>query len=133
MDILVVGSAFSLIFVAEMGDKSQLIAMTLAQRFRPLPVVIGVFGAFLVLNLLAVWLGKTLFDWVPQDLVLLAAGGLFLFFAYRTWQEDPSEDADAGDRLDRSAVLTSFSLIFLGELGDKTQLAMVALAAGTGD
>jgi putative Ca2+/H+ antiporter (TMEM165/GDT1 family) len=54
MDPVVFGSAFSLIFLAEMGDKSQLIAMTLAHRYRPVPVVAGVFTAFAMLNLLAV-------------------------------------------------------------------------------
>jgi putative Ca2+/H+ antiporter (TMEM165/GDT1 family) len=134
MDPVVVASSFSLLFLAEMGDKSQIIAMTLACRFRALPVIAGVFAAFLVLNLLAVGLGQALFEWVPQRLVLLLAGGLFLFFAYRSWLDADGADED-GDDVEppgRGALLTSFLLIFLAELGDKTQLAMIGLVAGTG-
>lgn len=133
MDPVVFGSAFSLIFLAEMGDKSQLIAMTLAHRYRPGPVIAGVFAAFAVLNLLAVWVGQVLFRWVPQGLVLLAAAALFLVFAYRSWRDGADTD-EAGDTPTdhRGAIMTSFSLIFLSELGDKTQIATIALAAGTG-
>jgi putative Ca2+/H+ antiporter (TMEM165/GDT1 family) len=134
LDLLVVGSAFSLIALAEMGDKSQLIAMTLAHRYRPLPVTLGVLGAFLVLNLLAVWVGAALFRLVPQGLVLTAAGLLFLFFAWRSWRDgDEGDGAPQGLATARSVVLTSFGMIFMGELGDKTQVAVVALAAGTGE
>lgn len=133
MDPVVFGSAFSLIFLAEMGDKSQLIAMTLAHRYRPAPVIAGVFAAFAVLNLLAVWVGQVLFRWVPQGPVLLAAAALFLALAYRSWREG-DETEETGDSVPtRGGVfLTSFSLIFLGEFGDKTQIATIALAAGTG-
>ncbi len=96
MDISIIISSFTLLFVAEMGDKSQLMAMTLAHRYRVLPVISGVFLAFLVLNLLAVWVGEALFRYVPQHLVLLAAGGLFLFFAYRSWR-DSFETEEEGE------------------------------------
>jgi len=134
MDPIIIGSSFSLLFLAEMGDKSQLIAMTLACRFRALPVIVGVLGAFLVLNLLAVAVGGALFEWVPQRLVLLAAGALFLFFAFRSWRDaEEAEEADAEEKaFGRGALLTSFLMILLAEFGDKTQLAMVGLAAGTG-
>ena len=132
MDPIIIGSSFSLLFLAEMGDKSQLIAMTLACRFRALPVIVGVLGAFLVLNLLAVAVGGALFEWVPQRLVLLAAGALFLFFAFRSWRDaEEANEADPQDKaFGRGALLTSFLMILLAEFGDKTQLAMVGLAGG---
>jgi putative Ca2+/H+ antiporter (TMEM165/GDT1 family) len=134
MDPVVLASSYSLLFVAEMGDKSQLIAMTLACRFRAQPVILGVLGAFLVLNLLAVGLGQALLQWVPERAVLALAGGLFLFFAYRSWSEAEAEadDSDSDPALVRGALLVSFFAIFLAELGDKTQLAMIGLAAATG-
>jgi len=134
MDLSVVVSAFSLIFLAEIGDKSQILAMTLAHRYRAAPVIFGTFAAFAVLNLLAVLVGQALFEFVPQEFMLLAAGGLFLYFGYRSWQDADSEDkyeTTAGPA--RSGLATSFAMIFVAEFGDKTQLAMIALVAGTGE
>ena len=134
MDPVIVASSFSLLFLAEMGDKSQLIAMTLACRYRPAPVIAGVLGAFLLLNLLAIGVGAALFEWLPQRPLLFAAGGLFLFFAYRSWRD--ADDAEATDAaapaVTRGALVTSFTMIAVAELGDKTQLAMIGLAAGSG-
>ncbi len=133
MDYGVVASTFALLFLAEMGDKTQLMAMTLAHRYRVLPVVIGSFGAFLLLNLLAVAVGEGVARLVPRNLVLIAAGVLFLVFAYLSWRVEDDEDA-ATDRHTGSgrAIAASFTLIFVAELGDKTQLAMIAMAAESG-
>lgn len=135
MNLSIIASTFALLFLAEMGDKTQLMTMTLAHRYRAGPVIAGVFAAFALLNLLAVSLGEALFRYLPQRLVLLLAGGLFLVFAWRSWR-----DARIGDGADegvsangRNAFIASFTLLFVAELGDKTQLAMVAMAAGTGD
>ena len=133
MDLSIILSSFTLLFLAEMGDKSQLIAMTLAHRYRLLPVIAGVLAAFLVLNLLAVLAGEALFRYVPQQAVLLTAGLLFLFFAYRSWRDSTAEEEeDTEPGSGKGALVSSFVLIFVAELGDKTQLAMVALVAGTG-
>jgi len=134
MDLSVALSAFALLFVAEMGDKSQLLVMTLAHRYRPTPVILGSFTAFAVLNLLAVVVGQALFDWLPQGWLLLAAAGLFLFFGIRSWQEaNQSAEDTAIPVRSRGGFPQSFLLIFVAELGDKTQLAMLALVASTGD
>ena len=130
MDPAVFLSTFGLLFVAELGDKTQLMAMSLAHRYRALPVILGSFAAFLVLNLLAVLLGGGLATVVPRPLLLAVAALLFLAFAWQSWRDGGDEEraeVSHGRRL--GAVVTSFLLIFLAELGDKTQLAMVALAA----
>jgi len=133
MDLAVVGSAFVLLFLAELGDKTQLMTMTLAHRYPVRPVVAGVFSAFLVLNLLAVGVGAALYRYLPTAAVLVAAGLLFLFFAWRSWCEaDMDEDAGKEETDGRGAFVASFTLTFVAELGDKTQLALVALAAGSG-
>ena len=66
-------------------------------------------------------------------IVLIAAGSLFLFFAYRSWQ-DAATDQEGGSsgKAVTGASLTSYSMIFVAELGDKTQLAMIALVASKG-
>jgi len=135
MDPSVIVSTFALLFLAEMGDKTQLMAMTLAHRYRAGPVIAGAFAAFLVLNVLAVSLGEALSRYVPQRLVLLVAGVLFLVFAWRAWRDSgrADEEDDGVGSSARQAFVASFTLLFLAELGDKTQLAMVAMAAGTGE
>ena len=62
---------FGLIFFAELGDKSQIVCMTLAARHRHWPVLSGVVIAFLLLNTLAVAFGAGLAHWVPQRLLAL--------------------------------------------------------------
>jgi len=134
MDPVTIASSFSLLFLAEMGDKSQLIAMTLSCRYRPAPVIVGVLGAFLLLNLLAVGVGAALFEWLPQRPLLLAAAVLFIVFAIRSWRDAEDVEALGGatERIAQGALVTSFLMIFVAELGDKTQLAMLGLAAGSG-
>lgn len=132
MDYAALLVAFTLLFLAEMGDKTQLMAMTLAHRYRVLPVVIGTFAAFALLNLIAVLVGEGVARIVPRNAVLVVAGLLFLLFAWRSWRDGAEEPTEATTIDHRRAWLTSFTLIFVAELGDKTQLAMVALAAKTG-
>jgi putative Ca2+/H+ antiporter (TMEM165/GDT1 family) len=98
-----VASSFALLFLAEMGDKTQLMAMTLATRYRPLPVALGACGAFLVLNLLAVLFGGLLFRHVPERPLLVAAGLLFLGFAWNAWRNADDHDEATVDPAARAA------------------------------
>jgi len=132
LDLATLASTFMLLFLAEMGDKTQLMAMTLAHRYRIVPVLLGTFAAFASLNLLAVLLGEGLARAVPREFVLIAAGILFLIFGYRSWRSGEDADTAIDVSSQRSAWLTSFILIFVAELGDKTQLAMIAIAAESG-
>lgn len=134
MDLSIALSAFSLVFLAEMGDKSQILAMTLAHRYRLLPVTAGVLLAFLCLNLLAVWAGEGLYRLVPPRVTLALSGALFLLFALQAWRHAATrEDTPETTRLGgHGAFLISFASIFMAELGDKTQLVLLAMAAGTG-
>ena len=133
MDYGVAVSTFALLFLAEMGDKTQLMAMTLAHRYRVLPVVLGSFGAFLLLNVLAVLVGEGVARLVPRNVVLITAAMLFLVFAYMSWNFVDGDDEEVVDKMGSGrAFVASFALIFVAELGDKTQLAMVAMAAESG-
>jgi putative Ca2+/H+ antiporter (TMEM165/GDT1 family) len=73
-------SSFSLIGLAEMGDKSQLVCMTLAAQYRAWPVLSGAVAAFSVLNLMAVLFGTAIAHWLPENIVVIIVGLLFLFF-----------------------------------------------------
>jgi putative Ca2+/H+ antiporter (TMEM165/GDT1 family) len=133
VDFGVALSTFALLFLAEMGDKTQIIAMTLSHRYRMAPVIFGTFTAFVLLNLLAVVVGDGIARVLPQGIVLLSAGVLFLVFAYHSWTAADVSDNRGVETNRRRVWIVSFSLIFVAELGDKTQLAMVALAAQTGE
>lgn len=126
------GTTFLLIALAEFGDKSQLVCMTLAARHRGLPVVLGAIAAFAILNLLAVLFGAAIAAWLPEWVVTLAVGVLFAIFgisALRYKDEDTDENIE--EKPGHSVFATTFLLIFLAEFGDKTQIAVAGLGSTT--
>lgn len=129
-------AALALVGVAELGDKSQLVCMTLAARYRPGPVILGALAAFSVLNGLAVAVGGALGAWVPERWLAAGVALLFLAFGLNTLREAMAagaEDEAAPDTASgRGAFGTTFGLLFLAELGDKTQLAVAGLSAERG-
>jgi len=120
-------SAFALVFVAELGDKTQIACMTLATRYPARKVLLGVSLAFAVLSVLAVTVGKLLTQLVPPYLLSLIVAGLFFFFAWQSLRGGEEGEATDG-ALKKGAVMAAFSMIFFAELGDKTQLATAGLA-----
>ena len=124
------GTTFLIVALAEIGDKSQLVCMTLAARHRGLPVVIGAILAFAVLNLLAVLFGAAVAAWLPEWLVALAVAILFAGFGISALRYTEADDDEAvTEKPGHGIVATTFLLIFLAEFGDKTQLAVAALGS----
>jgi len=118
----------SLMFVvlAEMGDKTQLLAMAFASRF-PWPTVMwGVFGATLANHLAAVILGNFLTGLVSLEVIKMIASASFILFGLWTLRGDELEGEDK--RFNFSPFWTVAVAFFLAEIGDKTQLATIALA-----
>ncbi len=127
-DLPTVLNSFLLVLGAEFGDKSQLVCMALAARYRALPIVVGAVAAFAVLNVLAVTLGAAAAAWLPQWLVLATVMGLFTVFGALALRGEADDDSDEGEaKVGRFLVWSIFGLIFMAELGDKTQLAMAGL------
>ncbi len=125
-------ATFLLIALAEFGDKSQLVCMTLAARHRGLPVVLGAVAAFAILNLLAVLFGAAVAAWLPEWIVTAAVGTLFAVFgisALRYKEED--EDEEIEEKPGHNVFATTFLLIFLAEFGDKTQIAVAGMGSTT--
>ena len=119
-----------LVALAEMGDKTQLLSLVLAARFRkPWPIVWGILAATLANHALAGALGNWLSGLLSPDIlrwVLVAS-----FVAMAVWMLIPDKlDEDEQPSQPRYGVfLTTVALFFLAEMGDKTQIATVALAA----
>lgn len=121
-------AAFALVFVAELGDKTQLLCLTLSRRYRPVQVWLAASAAFLLLNAIAVALGASLQHLIPRPLLAVVVALMFLFFAWRSWRDAEEDADDAPLATARGAFFGIFALIFVGELGDKTQLAVAGLA-----
>lgn len=120
-----------LVFMAEIGDKSQIVCMTLAARHRGLPVLLGAVVAFAVLNLLAVIFGVIVANTIPEIYVASVVALLFLLFGLQSLfsgQQDLNQD-DAPKLSSHSLLITAFLMIFIAEFGDKTQIAVAGLSA----
>ncbi|HJR91796.1 MAG TPA: TMEM165/GDT1 family protein [Acidimicrobiia bacterium] len=121
---------FGAVFLAELGDKSQLLTLTFASRYRASHVLLAVTVAAGVLQGLSVLVGNAVSRALPTDLVQIIAGLAFIGFAVWTLREDHDED-DEGERREagRLPIVTMLLAFFLAEFGDKTMLTTVTLAA----
>ena len=116
--------------IGELGDKTQLLTLVLAARFRkPWPIVAGILVATLANHTLAAWVGHWVRDAVPPDVLRWALA--LSFFAVAAWALAPDtfDEADAPPATDRNVFLVTVIAFFLAEIGDKTQIATAMLAA----
>ena len=122
-------SAFVLISLAEIGDKSQLVCMTLAARHRHWPVLLGATTAFVILNALAVLFGAGIAAWVPERLMAGIVAVMFAAFGVHALLNHDDEDSeDVTEKPGHGIFFTTLLLILVAEFGDKTQIAVAGLA-----
>ena len=124
-------SSFSLIGLAEIGDKSQLVCVALAVRYRAMPVLMGAIAAFSLLNLAAVLVGAAVANWLPEQVITAVVGVLFLLFGLHAFSNSDAEQEDevVENKSNHSIFFSTFLLITLAEFGDKTQIAVAGLAS----
>lgn len=130
-------AALGLVFVAELGDKTQMVALTFGARHKLTPVLIGVALAYMATNLLSVIIGGLLGATLPTRAIGIVGGLLFIGFAWWTWRaqdDEPSGDevegaAAAAGSVHRSVITSTALAMFVAEFGDKTMLATATLAA----
>jgi len=123
--------SFAVIFVAELGDKSQLMAMTFALRYRWWVVLTAILTATTLVHAASVFLGHFLGLSIPTELMSIVGGLSMLVFGLWTVRGDELDDDEASraGRVGRSVFFAVMSAFLLAELGDKTMLATIALAA----
>jgi putative Ca2+/H+ antiporter (TMEM165/GDT1 family) len=129
-------STFSLIFIAELPDKTAFATLLMATRGKPLAIFLGVAGAFVIQSIIAVGFGS-LIGTLPERWVHLGAGIMFIGFAVHTWFHHEEEEADteietptiSGRTKFLKAAWKAFVVIFIAEWGDLTQLATASVAA----
>lgn len=121
-------NSFLLVGVSEIGDKTQLLSFVLAARYKkPWPIIYGIFLATILNHGLASYLGELAFRFIPSEYHSWILGIAFIIFGL--WILIPDKEEDVEEKSSRSAFIASFVLFFLAEMGDKTQLATIALGA----
>lgn len=121
-------NSFLLVFVSEMGDKTQLLALVLAARFRkPVPIMMGILVATLLNHALASYVGTFITYYVSAEILKWTLAATFIGFGL--WMLIPDKDEGFEDKHSWGPFFTTTVAFFLAEMGDKTQLATVALGA----
>jgi len=120
-------AAFLLVVLAEMGDKTQFVAMTFAAKYNPYKVLFAIFLGTVANFAIVIVLGQLLTEIVPLDAISLAASVAFIAFGVWTLREEKAEEGNV--KLSRFGVVATIGVaFFVAELGDKTQLATLSLA-----
>ena len=117
-----------LVFVAELGDKSQLLSMTFATRYRARTVVLGAGLASAAIDLISALAGNVIGDALPRDAVRIAGGVLFLLFAALALRDVANDDEPKPRARGGRAVVVVAVAFAVSEIGDKTMLATMTLA-----
>jgi putative Ca2+/H+ antiporter (TMEM165/GDT1 family) len=130
--------ATGIVALAEIGDKTQLLSLVLAARYRsPWAISAGIFVATLLNHALAAWVGESVFTWLGPDWMRWIIGLSFIAMAAWTLipdRLDDDEENSAEKKLRRYGVfLMTTTIFFLLEMGDKTQVATAILAARFND
>jgi putative Ca2+/H+ antiporter (TMEM165/GDT1 family) len=126
MDLLPLISSFGIIALAELGDKTQVTIMCLSANKRVKSVFVGAIVAFALVDGISALIGGTIAAFIPTQWVGIGAGVAFLVFGVYSLLSKTEEVKVNNSSLN---IARSFSLIALMELGDKTQLSVIALAA----
>lgn len=121
-------NSFLLVAATEMGDKTQLLALVLASKYKkPWHVMAGILVATILNHALAAWAGGWISSKIPPN--YLAWGLAATFFVFAIWILIPDKDDSKQENMKWGAFVTTTLLFFVAEIGDKTQLSTVALAA----
>ena len=118
-----------MIFLAELGDKTQLVALTLATCYNTSVVLWGIFWATLAIHVFSAGIGWFIGDKVPTDWIKFVAGIAFIVFGFWTLRGDSLDEDEQNCKTGINPFWLVFSTFFMAELGDKTMLSTITLAS----
>ena len=118
-----------MIFLAELGDKTQLVALTMATRYNAKIVLWGIFWSTLAVHVVSAGIGWFMGGLLPTDWIKFIAGLAFIGFGFWTLRGDSLDEEECNTRKIVSPFWLIFITFFLAELGDKTMLSTITLAA----
>jgi len=128
MNLLPLVTTFLLVFIAELGDKTQITVITLCSKWSRKTVFVGAMLAFLIVDGLSVLIGEALATLLPFFWIQVVSGTIFILSGIFTlFSKEVKEEKEAYSC--QFTVLSAFALVSLMELGDKTQIMVIALAA----
>ncbi len=123
-------ASFISVFVAEFGDKTQLVSLSMACRYPPLQVLAGAMTALALVLGLAVGVGGLIAAYIPDVVVAVVSGVFFVIMGLFTLAR--REDGALEQRPGKAGFYQTLVLVFLAEMGDKTQMATMLLSANFG-
>ena len=124
--------AFILIMIGELGDKSQLLAMLLATRYKAWQVLVGILIATFVVHFFTTLVGQFLGASIPAGVIPWLSGILFIGFGIWTLRGDKVDDDEADKGARFGPIVATTIAFFLAELGDKTQIMTLAISVDPG-
>jgi putative Ca2+/H+ antiporter (TMEM165/GDT1 family) len=121
--------SLAMIFIAELGDKTQLVALTLATCYSTRVVLLGIFWATLAIHVFSAGIGWFMGGMLPGDWIAFIAGISFMAFGFWTLRGDSLDDDESGEcKTGVNPFWLVFSTFFMAEVGDKTMLSTISLA-----
>ncbi len=121
---------FILMFIGEIGDKTQFTTLVLSAKYGKLKAFAGSMGALLTASILEIWIGYMITLYLPSNILKTFVGILFIIFGILFLL---SKDREEKEKIKDFSLAALFTLVFLAEMGDKTQFTLIALASKYSD